>query len=85
MESDKLANATGLNSSLEADDDYIRTPAATEFNNNDGYFRGLLGFHRKYDYIFKTHVLSCGGNSKYVSSRIENEIINTCNDLMLSD
>ena len=37
----------------------------------------------KHDQVFKNDFLSAGRNSQYISPRMQNKIINICNDLIL--
>ena len=64
-------------------DDGSLTLATAKFNNNNGNFRALLRYRGNNDCVFRTHIFSCERISQYTSPRIQNEIINACNDLIL--
>ena len=51
---------------------------------NDGNFRALIRYSRgKYDEVFKNDITSAGHNARYLSPRVQNEILSACNDLIL--
>ena len=54
-----------------------------EDNNKDGNLRALLRYRTKHDQVFKNDFLSAGRTSQYISPRMQNKIINICNDLIL--
>jgi hypothetical protein len=52
---------------------------------NDGGFRALLRYRANGgDTSLQTHLRSCASNATYLSPQIQNEIIATCNSLILS-
>lgn len=53
---------------------------------NDGNFRQLLRFRIDAgDEYLKSHVSSCAKNATYMSWKIQNEILSTCNNLILKN
>lgn len=53
---------------------------------NDGNFRALLRFRiDSGDDVLKTHLDTCNVNSSYISPHIQNEIIETCGNLITSE
>jgi hypothetical protein len=54
-----------------------------EPSKNDGNFRALLRYRIDGgDETLKQHVTTCGLNASYLSYKIQNEIINTCGDVI---
>ncbi|CAK9301913.1 unnamed protein product [Gordionus sp. m RMFG-2023] len=55
------------------------------FNNNDneGNFRGLLKFKALGDPVLMESLISTNKNATYLSPRIQNEIIDICNNIIL--
>lgn len=54
-----------------------------EPEENDGNFRALLRFRSKTDSVLKNMLTCSVGNAQYTSPRIQNEIIEVCNDLIV--
>lgn len=50
---------------------------------NDGNFRALLRFRSNNDAVLKNMLNSSSANAQYISPRIQNEIIEACNNLIL--
>ena len=55
-----------------------------EPNENDGNFRAALRLRlRAGDSVLKEHLMSSGANAKYLSPKIQNEIINICGSMII--
>ena len=53
---------------------------------NDGNFRALLRFRIDAgDVALKEHLESCMRNATYISPKIQNEIVATCDDIIVED
>lgn len=55
-----------------------------EPTENDGNFRSLLRFRVRVEDETKTSLLSSTSNARYTSPRMQNEIVEACNDIILS-
>mgnify|MGYP003542437225 CR=1 FL=1 len=60
-----------------------RIALESEPEDNDGNFRALLRFRAKTYDVLKTCLTESGRNAQYTSPHIQNEIIESCNDIIL--